>query len=191
MLAGDGIQEENTMTTTAAEVVRFWRLAGMRAWFNGGEAFDRQCEALFLAAHLAAARREHEDWLDSAEGALALLLLLDQIPRNVFRGSGHAFASDGLAREYASRAVDAGFDARIDVPLRLFLYMPFEHSEDMADQDRAVALFTAMGDAGYLDYARRHREVIAQFRRFPHRNAALGRVNTPEERAWLAAGGGF
>ena len=129
------------MTTTAAEVVRFWRLAGMRAWFNGGEAFDRQCEALFLAAHLAAARREHEDWLDSAEGALALLLLLDQIPRNVFRGSGHAFASDGLARHYAERALAAGHDAAFEPELRAFFYLPFEHSEDLADQQRSVALF--------------------------------------------------
>ena len=176
---------------SAREVVGFWRDAGMAKWFRGGEAFDAECRTRWQDAHLAAARREFEGWMDDAEGALALVLLLDQIPRNVFRGSAHAFASDGLAREYASRAVDAGFDARIDVPLRLFLYMPFEHSEDMADQDRAVALFTAMGDAGYLDYARRHREVIAQFRRFPHRNAVLGRSSTPEEQAWLEAGGGF
>ena len=191
MLAGDGIQEENTMTTTAAEVVRFWRQAGMQAWFNGGEAFDRQCEALFLAAHLAAARREHEDWLDSAEGALALLLLLDQIPRNVYRGSGHAFATDGLARRYALQAVEAGLDARMPADLRLFAYLPFEHAEDLADQDRAVALIGALGNAELDRYARAHREVIARFGRFPHRNAALGRTSTPDEQAWLDAGGGF
>ncbi len=191
MLAGDGIQEENTMTTTAAEVVRFWRLAGMRAWFNGGEAFDRQCEALFLAAHLAAARREHEDWLDSAEGALALLLLLDQIPRNVFRGSGHAFASDGLARHYAERALAAGHDAAFEPELRAFFYLPFEHSEDLADQQRSVALFEVLGNQTYTQYALEHRRVIERFGRFPHRNRALGRINTAEEQAWLDAGGGF
>ena len=191
MLAGDGIQEENTMTTTAAEVVRFWRQAGMQAWFNGGEAFDRQCEALFLAAHLAAARREHEDWLDSAEGALALLLLLDQIPRNVFRGSGHAFATDPLALHYAGRAIAAGFDAQVEPALRMFLYLPFEHAEAIADQDRAVALFTALGDHDLLGYAHAHRDVILRFGRFPHRNHALGRSDTPEEQAWLEAGGGF
>ena len=191
MLAGDGIQEENTMTTTAAEVVRFWRLAGMRAWFNGGEAFDRQCEALFLAAHLAAARREHEDWLDSAEGALALLLLLDQIPRNVFRGSGHAFASDGLARHYAGRALAAGHDAAFAPGLRAFFYLPFEHSEALADQRRAVELFTKLGNAESLKYAHAHLEVIEKFGRFPHRNRALGRISTPQEQAWLDAGGGF
>lgn len=191
MLAGDGIQEENTMTTTAAEVVRFWRLAGMRAWFNGGEAFDRQCEALFLAAHLAAARREHEDWLDSAEGALALLLLLDQIPRNVFRGSGHAFASDGLARHYAERALAAGHDAAFEPELRAFFYLPFEHSEELADQQRSVALFEALGNQTYTQYAVEHRRVIERFGRFPHRNRALGRTSTADEQAWLDAGGGF
>ncbi len=191
MLAGDGIQEENTMTTTAAEVVRFWRQAGMQAWFNGGEAFDRQCEALFLAAHLAAARREHEDWLDSAEGALALLLLLDQIPRNVFRGSGHAFASDGLARHYAERALAAGHDAAFEPELRAFFYLPFEHSEDLADQQRSVALFEVLGNQTYTQYALEHLRVIERFGRFPHRNRALGRINTAEEQAWLDAGGGF
>ena len=191
MLAGDGIQEENTMTTTAAEVVRFWRLAGMRAWFNGGEAFDRQCEALFLAAHLAAARREHEDWLDSAEGALALLLLLDQIPRNVFRGSGHAFATDGLARHYAERALAAGHDAAFEPELRAFFYLPFEHSEDLADQQRSVALFEVLGNQTYTQYALEHRRVIERFGRFPHRNRTLGRTSTADEQAWLDAGGGF
>ena len=178
-------------TVAPADVVAFWREAGMGKWFRGGAAFDAECRARWLDAHFAAARREFEHWLDTAEGALALLILLDQIPRNVFRGSAHAFATDGLAREIARNALDAGFDMRIDVPMRIFFYMPFEHSEDMADQDRAVALFTAMGNAGYLDYARRHRDVIARFGRFPHRNAALGRTSTPQEQAWLEAGGGF
>jgi len=176
---------------SAREMVAFWRDAGAGKWFNGGAEFDAECRERFLEAHFTAARREFAGWMDDAEGALALLLLLDQIPRNVFRGSAHAFATDGLAREIARNALDAGFDRRIDVPLRIFFYMPFEHSEAMADQDRAVALFTAMGDAGYLDYARRHREVIARFGRFPHRNAAFGRTSTPEEQAWLEAGGGF
>lgn len=174
----------------AADMVEFWRDAGASKWFNGGAAFDDACRA-FVEAHHAAARRELADWMEDAEGALALVLLLDQIPRNVFRGSAHAFATDGLARELARHAVDAGFDRNVDPALRLFFYMPFEHSEDMADQDRAVRLFAAMGDANYLDYANRHRDVIARYGRFPHRNAALGRTSTPEERAWLDAGGGF
>ena len=179
------------MTVAPAEVVGFWRDAGMDKWFRGGEAFDAECRARFLDAHFAAARRECEGWMDTAEGALALLVLLDQIPRNVFRGSGHAFASDGLALHYATRAIAAGFDAASEAGLRMFFYLPFEHSEDMADQDRAVALFAALGNANLLGYANAHRDVIARFGRFPHRNAALGRANTPDEQAWLDAGGGF
>ena len=179
------------MTTTAKEVVRFWRDAGMQAWFNGGEGFDRECEARFLAAHLAAARREHEDWLDSAEGALALLLLLDQIPRNIFRGSGHAYATDGLARHHADRALAAGHDSAFEPMLRAFFYLPFEHSEDLADQQRSVGLFQSLGNEVYTTYAIEHLHVIERFGRFPHRNRALGRISTTEEQAWLDAGGGF
>ena len=176
---------------SAREMVAFWRDAGAGKWFNGGAEFDAECRERFLGAHFAAARREFAGWMDDAEGALALVLLLDQIPRNVFRGSAHAFATDGLAREIARNALDAGFDMRIDVPMRIFFYLPFEHSEAIADQDRAVELFTSLGNANLLGYANAHRDVIARFGRFPHRNAALGRGNTTEEQAWLAAGGGF
>ena len=178
-------------TVAPADVVAFWREAGMGKWFRGGAAFDAECRARWLDAHFAAARREFEHWLDTAEGALALLILLDQIPRNVFRGSGHAFATDGLARRYALQAVEAGLDARMPADLRLFAYLPFEHAEDLADQDRAVALIGALGNAELDRYARAHREVITRFGRFPHRNAALGRTSTPDEQAWLDAGGGF
>ncbi len=175
----------------ATGLVEFWRDAGMARWFRGGEAFDAECRARWLDAHFAAARREFDGWMDDAEGALALVLLLDQIPRNVFRNSGHAFATDPLALHVASRAIDAGHDAKIDEALRFFFYMPFEHSEAIADQDRAVGLFTALGNQDLLGYANAHRDAIVRFGRFPHRNAALGRDNTPEEQAWLDAGGGF
>lgn len=175
----------------ATELVDFWRDAGMPKWFRGGDAFDAECRARWLDAHFAAARREFDDWMEDAEGALALVLLLDQIPRNVFRDSGHAFATDPLALHYANRAIDAGHDAKIDAGMRFFFYLPFEHSEAIADQDRAVELFTSLGNANLLGYANAHRDVIARFGRFPHRNAALGRGNTTEEQAWLAAGGGF
>src|SRR5690606_212179 len=173
------------------QVIGFWREAGYTKWFNGGTAFDVQCRERFTGAHFAAARREFESWMDSADGALALLILLDQVPRNIFRGSGHAFATDSLALHYAVRAVDAGLDLEVDAGLRTFMYLPFEHSEAMEDQHRAVALFTAMGEPGYIDYARKHLEVIERFGRFPHRNRALGRISTPDEQAWLDAGGGF
>ena len=175
----------------AAALLAFWREAGMGKWFRGGAAFDEECRARWQDAHFAAARRECDDWMADADGALALVLLLDQIPRNIFRGSGHAFATDLLALHLATRAVDAGFDTQVEPALRFFFYLPFEHSEAMADQQRAVDLFTALGDDDLLGYAVAHRDVIARFRRFPHRNAALGRVNTPDEQAWLAAGGGF
>ena len=179
------------MMTKASEVLDFWRGAGMGKWFNGGEAFDAECRDGFLDAHHAAARREFEHWMDSADGALALVLLLDQIPRNVFRGSGHAFATDGLARHYADRAIEAGIDARVDPALRFFFYLPFEHEETLAGQARSLALFEGLGDDKLLGYARAHRDVIVRFGRFPHRNAALGRTSTPGERDWLEAGGGF
>lgn len=176
--------------TTANEVVAFWRDAGYARWFARDDAFDAHFRERFEDAHFAAARREREDWMNDAEGALALLILLDQFPRNVFRGSGHAFATDGLARHYADRALAAGFDAQVDPVLRVFFYMPFEHSEDPADQQRSIELVAQL-DPNYMKYAVAHRDVIARFGRFPHRNRALGRESSAEEQAWLDAGGGF
>ena len=177
------------VAVTAGDVVAFWRKAGYRRWFGGGAEFDRECETRFLAAHFAAARREFEHWMDDAEGALALLVLLDQIPRNVFRNSAHAWAADPLARHYAARAIDAGFDRQVDADLRLFFYMPFEHSEQLADQERSVALHRALPGKDADAWARLHLEIIERFGRFPHRNAPLGRETTPEERAYLDGGG--
>jgi uncharacterized protein (DUF924 family) len=176
--------------TVPEEVVAFWRDAGPDKWFARDDAFDARFRERFLEAHFSASRRELEHWMDQAESALALLLLLDQFPRNCFRHSGHAYATDPLARHYAARAVEAGFDARIDRALRVFLYMPFEHSEDIADQARSLELVRAL-DENYMKYAEAHRDVIARFGRFPHRNRELGRDSTPEEQAWLDAGGGF
>lgn len=172
-------------------IVRFWNDAGPAKWFAKDDAFDAELRTRFLDEHFAAARREREALLDDADGALALILLLDQVPRNVFRDSAHAFATDPLAREYADRAIAARFDQHVDSALRIFFYMPFEHSEDIVDQHRAVTLCEALGDANYLNYAHAHRDVIRRFGRFPHRNRALARVNTADEQVWLDAGGGF
>ena len=172
-------------------LVAFWRDAGAAKWFDGGPAFDAECRDRFEAAHLAASRGDCAWWNDSPDGALGLQLLLDQIPRNIYRGSAHAFATDGLARRHAREAVAAGLDGECEPGLRGFFYLPFEHSEAMADQHRSVELFATLGDAVMYDYALRHREVIERFGRFPHRNAALGRSSTPDELAWLDAGGGF
>lgn len=176
---------------TDIDIVAFWRDAGPKRWFAKDDAFDAELRTRFIDAHFAASRRQREALLETPDGALALVLLLDQVPRNIFRDSAHAFATDPLAREYAHHAVDAGFDTRVDPALRIFFYMPFEHSEAMTDQDRTVALVEAMGDANYLKYANAHRDVIRRFGRFPHRNRALARTSTPEEQAWLDAGGGF
>ncbi|NOT87604.1 MAG: DUF924 domain-containing protein [Lysobacter sp.] len=177
--------------TMAHDIVVVWRDAGPAKWFAKDDAFDAELRTRFLDAHFAAARREQEALLGDANGALALILLLDQVPRNVFRNSAHAFATDPLAREYADRAIATDFDRHVDPALRIFFYMPFEHSEALADQDRAVALCEALGDANYLKYAHAHRDVIRRFGRFPHRNLVLARTNTPEEQTWLDAGGGF
>jgi uncharacterized protein (DUF924 family) len=176
-----------------AEIVAFWREAGPRRWFRGGAAFDEEIRARFETAHLAASRGELADWAQEAEGTLALLILTDQFPRNLYRGSAHAFATDAMARRVAARAVEAGFDQAVEPLLRPFFYLPFEHSEDADDQARAVALFEALardaGDRDSLKWARIHQDIIARFGRFPHRNRAFGRTCTPEEAEFLANGG--
>lgn len=177
--------------TTPSDIIDFWREAGQKKWFGGGAEFDSECDARFHDLHFRAASRSLDAWLETADGTLALLILLDQIPRNIFRGTAHQFATDSLARTIARHAVDAGFDQQIDEALRVFVYLPFEHSEDPADQARAQALYAAMpkGDDG--GWAKKHFDVIAQFGRFPHRNRVLGRESTAAEQAWLDAGGGF
>ena len=175
---------------TPANIVTFWHEAGPSRWFATDENFDREIAQRFGDLHHAAARRELDTWTDTPEGALALILLLDQFPRNMFRGSAHSYATDGLARLFAERAIASGHDGAVDAALRVFFYMPFEHSEDAADQEQAVRLITALDDAEALDWALKHREAIARFGRFPGRNHALGRITTAEEQAWLDEGGG-
>lgn len=170
------------------QVVRFWRDAGPKFWFVKDETFDGRCRA-FEKDHHAAARRELGAWEMDAEGALALLLLLDQIPRNIYRNSAHAFAADPLAQGVATRAIAKGFDTATDSDLRLFFYLPFEHAEDLGMQERAVTLCEALENPEYLKFARLHRDIIARFGRFPHRNACLARTSTAEELEFLASGG--
>lgn len=174
---------------TPAEVVRFWRQAGPDKWWKKDAAFDRTVRSKFLALHEAASRGELADWEDSAEGALALIILFDQFPRNMFRGSPHAFATDPLARAVADRALARGFDRATDEALRMFFFMPFMHSETLADQDRCVALFDALGVPGQIEFATGHRDIIVRFGRFPHRNRIVGRETTAAEREFLDGGG--
>jgi uncharacterized protein (DUF924 family) len=171
-----------------AEITSFWREAGPKRWFEKDEAFDAEIRTRFEAAHQAAGRGEYDDWIETAEGALALLLMLDQFPRNLYRGSAHAFATDPLARKTARAAIARGHDRAVEPELRQFFYLPFEHSEDLADQDEGVALAEASGPED-AKWALIHRAIIAHFGRFPHRNRCLGRETTPEEQAFLDGGG--
>ena len=171
------------------QVVEFWQQAGPARWFARDDAFDAEFRSRFLDQHMAAAARHCEDWLATAEGVLGLMILLDQFPRNAFRGTAHSYATDPLARHYAMRAIEEGQDLRIAAAMRMFVYLPFEHSENLIDQERSVAMFQALGDEQTLEYAIIHRDVIRRFGRFPHRNASLGRIPTVEELEYLANGG--
>lgn len=175
-----------------SDVVAFWRDAGPAKWFAKDLAFDAEITARFEAAHHAAARGELAHWAESWEGALALVLLLDQFPRNIWRGSAHAFATDPLALSIAKTAIAVGRDASVPAELRVFVYLPLEHSEVLADQDQCVALCRALDAASgteWVKWAEMHRNIIVRFGRFPHRNAMLRRDSTAEEAAFLAAGG--
>jgi uncharacterized protein (DUF924 family) len=179
----------STALATASEIVAFWREAGPKRWFEKDASFDDQIRRRFLPTHEAAAAGKLADWEDTAEGALALLILLDQFPRNMFRDQARAFATDPLARAIAASALVRGFDSQAPGGMRKFFLLPFEHSEDLADQERCVALNRAAGDADGLKWAEIHADIIRRFGRFPHRNATLGRITTPEEQAFLDGGG--
>lgn len=177
------------MAAVPNDILSFWVQAGPKQWFGHKRAFDEAIRLKFEPVHHAAARGEYDHWRDSADGALALLILLDQFPRNLYRNSAHSYATDPKARSIARAAIEAGFDRAVDPALRNFFYLPFEHSEDLADQDYCLALCAEAGDADSLKWAQIHHDIIARFGRFPHRNAALGRATTPEEQAFLDEGG--
>lgn len=192
-------------STAPADILGFWfGLPGepgfgqsRREWFAKDAAFDERIRSRFQDSVEAALAGRLAHWMSSPEGVLALLILLDQFPRNLFRNQAKAFAGDQQARLLAEMALEQGWEKQYNALERVFLYLPFEHSERLADQERAVALFSALaaehpGNDGFLDYARRHHEVIARFGRFPHRNTALGRDSTPDELDYLAQpGSGF
>lgn len=174
---------------TAHDILAFWRQAGPEKWFAKDEDFDAEIRRLFLPAYEKAARGELHDWEATPEGAFALILLLDQFPRNLFRGSAQAFATDAMALAVAEKAVERGFDREFANPERRFIYIPFMHSEELEHQERCIALTRAAQDEEGVKYAVIHRDVIRDFGRFPHRNPVLGRSTTPEESEFLAEGG--
>jgi uncharacterized protein (DUF924 family) len=185
------------MTATATDVLELWFSDDARKhWWSKNDAFDAEIRARFGALVDEAIDGKHEDWISSPETALALVIVLDQFTRNIFRGSARSFSGDPRARAIVNAAVDRGFDTKLSLERRMFLYMPLQHSENLADQKRSVELFTRWAEAhdakdqkeieNDLVYVRRHYEIIERFGRFPHRNAVLGRETTPEEKAFLA-----
>lgn len=169
---------------TADEVIAFWREAGPEKWFSKDETFDQTCRDRFLPTYEAAARGDLNEWELTPEGALAVILLLDQFPRNMFRGQRETYKADPFALMVADRAIERGFDHKVESEFRRFFYLPFMHSESLRHQERSVSLNEALGEDS-MKWARHHHDIIARFGRFPHRNAILARETTPEEEAFL------
>lgn len=172
----------------AAEVTKFWRDAGWEAWFEKNADFDAGFHDRFRDLHFEAAARKLDDWIEHPESAFALMILLDQFPRNCFRGTGHMYATDPLALYFARKALEAGHDMALEEGVRVFFYLPFSHSEDLANQEIAVEHGKPLG-AEMLKHAVGHRDIVKHFGRFPHRNRILGRDTTPEEQSFLDSGG--
>jgi uncharacterized protein (DUF924 family) len=177
--------------STITEILDFCFAEGpVKRWFVKDPAFDEAVRARMASLHDAAVAGQFDDWRETPAGCVALCILLDQVPRNVFRGTAAAFASDPQARAVVRHALAQGYDRELPQAQKLFLYLPLEHSEDLADQELSVRLIGALDEVPeWLDYAIRHRDIIARFGRFPHRNAALGRVSTPEETVFLTQPG--
>jgi uncharacterized protein (DUF924 family) len=177
---------------SAQEIIEFWFSdAVKKRWFRSTKEFDNELRERFGTTVQAAINGELDDWLGSSEGVLALVILLDQLPLNIYRGKAESFAGEAKSREVAAIAIEQGWDKQLESQQRAFLYLPFMHSESLADQDRAVELFEEAGLDGNLRWAKHHREIVRRFGRFPHRNAILGRESTAEELAWLASDEAF
>lgn len=171
------------------DVLAFWREAGAARWYACDAAFDAVVRSRFFGLWQKAAGGGLSSWESSDDGALALVIVLDQFPRNMFRDDIQTYSTDALARGAASRAIAGGADRRVDAALLEFLYMPFMHSEDLADQERCVELFRNTANPENLRYAEGHADIIRRFGRFPHRNRILRRDTTPAEQAFLNEGG--
>jgi len=175
------------MAATPDGVLAFWFAPGMEErWFKKDPAFDEEVRTRLLPLYEQAVAGHLDRWGESARGALALVILLDQVPRNLFRGDPRAYATDAKALAVTKRALQEGLDTTLRQVERMFLYLPLEHCEDLDDQELCVMLARALDEnPEWHDYAVRHRDVVARFGRFPHRNAILGRPDTPEEQAFL------
>ena len=174
--------------TSPETILAFWREAGYDKWFTRDDAFDATIRENFLPTYEAAAAGKLSSWEANADGALALCIVLDQFPRNLFRGDARTYATDQAARAVANRALKRGYDQDVPDELRGFFFLPFMHSEELVDQERCVQLYREAENAD-LKYAEEHRDIIRRFGRFPHRNPILGRETTPEEQTFLDEGG--
>jgi uncharacterized protein (DUF924 family) len=173
---------------TPQDLLQFWFHPARQAhWFKSTRELDHEIGARFGALWQRGRDGELARWEASPEGSLALVILLDQFPLNMFRGRPESFASEASSRAVAARAIERGFDQTLDDQGKAFLYMPFMHSETLADQERSLALLAAAGLDANLKWARHHRDIVRRFGRFPHRNAILGRLHTPAEKEWLAS----
>jgi uncharacterized protein (DUF924 family) len=176
----------------AQAVLDFWfSRAAARHWFDSNPAFDRTVRERFEATWDEARAGGLSAWEQTASGALALVIVLDQFPLNMYRGQAVSFSTEAQARDVADRAIGRGFDRRLTGDRRAFLYLPFMHSESLADQDRSVALYRSAGLEKNLEFALNHRDIVRRFGRFPHRNRILGRTSSSAELAWLASPGAF
>lgn len=174
------------------DILDFWFSPEAKPkWFTRDEAFDAEIRRRFAVIHESLCRGLHTEWTLTPRGLLAAIIVLDQFPRNMFRDSPLAYHSDPLALELAELGIAKGFDVRLSEEERQFLYMPLMHSESLETQEQGIAFFGELGNAVALDYAHQHRDIIARFGRFPHRNAALERATTPEESAFLQTHSGF
>jgi uncharacterized protein (DUF924 family) len=184
------IETANPMIDAIRDVLDFWFAPSSKAhWFEPSAGFDRVVAEHLGELHLRAASGDLENWQSCADGCLALCLLLDQAPRQLYRGKARAFATDAAALAVARLALAKGFNRTLPAEQRLFFYLPLMHSERLANQERCVALLRAEELRDNLRHAVQHAEVIRRFGRFPHRNAALGRASTAEEEVWLREGG--
>lgn len=182
------LEQKMPVSAEATAVVEFWMKAGAHMWFAKDAEFDRRFRERFLSAYESATRGDLDHWQATPDGALALVLLLDQFPRNSFRNTPRMYATDTLAREVAAAAIKAGYDRVVPLQLQMFFYLPYGHSENLSDQEKSVALVRRLGQPA-LSHAEGHRDIIRQFGRFPHRNPILGRTMKSEEQQFLDEGG--
>src|SRR5262249_13329602 len=187
MIGGAG--RATTEAIGPMEGLAFWRAAGPDKWFEKDTAFDAEIALRFSCLWQAGRDSRLTPWEETPEGALALVILLDQFPRNMFRGDRRAYETDGVARSVAARAIGRGFDRRGPPPPRPLFYLPFQPPAKLPPHEPCVYLARDYGDDEFTKYAEQHADIIRRFGRFPHRNAALGRATSPQEQAFLDAGG--